>query len=142
MADVRALYDRHGQKLRYLIVGGWNTLFGYGCFVVLQALLGHRVNYLFVLALSYVISITNSYLGYKFIVFRTKGNYLREYLRTYLVYSVTFLVNAAVLAALVEWVHLSPIIGQAIATTVTVVMGYVAHHNFTFASPEDIVEHD
>ena len=34
------LYESHGEKLRYLMVGAWNTVFSYVLFIGLLALLG------------------------------------------------------------------------------------------------------
>ncbi|MHB8303515.1 MAG: hypothetical protein ACYDC6_11855, partial [Acidobacteriaceae bacterium] len=39
-----------GQFLRYLMVGGWNTLFGYSTYALLTALLMPRVRFGYVLA--------------------------------------------------------------------------------------------
>jgi len=32
---MKAVIDRHRSKILYLIVGGWNTVFGYGAFALL-----------------------------------------------------------------------------------------------------------
>ena len=70
-----------GQFLCYLAVGVWNTIFGYGLYVLFVHLfskvLPHRYLPLTVdLAsiLSTPIGITNSFLCYKFFVFHTTGN--------------------------------------------------------------------
>jgi len=91
------------QVARYLIVGVWNTLFGYGLFALFTYLLTGIVPFAYMLAsvLSNVIAITAAYLGYKWFVFKTKGNYLREYLRCYLVYGAAFLITLALLPVLV-----------------------------------------
>ncbi len=40
-----ALGLRHGEKILFLIVGGWNTLFGYFLWVVLQLLFYPQLSY-------------------------------------------------------------------------------------------------
>src|SRR5690348_14048096 len=72
------------QFVRYLLVGGWNTLFGFGSYAVLTAVLQPRFRYGYVAAslVSSLVSITLAFLGYKWFVFKTKGNYLREWLRS------------------------------------------------------------
>jgi putative flippase GtrA len=74
--------------VRYLIVGGWNTLFGYLSFATLYYFFSPVVHYMLIMVMSTVINITNAFVFYKFLVFRTRGNYLREYLRFYAVYAV------------------------------------------------------
>ena len=133
---------RHEQKLRYLAVGGWNTLFGYLLFVALYARLGGRINYIAILVVSYVISISNAYLCYKFLVFKTRGNYLREYLRFYLVYGLAFLINLALLPLLVEVLKLNPVVSQGAIVFFTVVISYMAHKNFSFNVAVDELEHE
>lgn len=136
------LLQRHGEKVRYLVVGAWNTLFGYLAYAALYALLGHRLNYMLVLVPAYVVSITNAYLCYKFLVFRTKGNYMREYFRFYLVYGTAFALNLVLLPFFVQVVGLSPIPAQIPVVALTVVLSYIGHKYFTFRSVLDEFEGD
>src|ERR1700761_1169185 len=66
---------------RYLLVGACNTIFGYGCFVLFTVLLDPVFSYGYVFAslLSNLFSITFAFLGYKWLVFKTRGNYLKEW---------------------------------------------------------------
>src|ERR1035437_8903670 len=72
-----------GQFGRYLLVGTWNTLFGYGTFALFTAVLNPFVPHSYILAslLSSLLNITVAYLGYKWFVFKTRGHYLREWMR-------------------------------------------------------------
>jgi putative flippase GtrA len=130
-----------GRIIRYLLVGGWNTAFGYGVFAVLNYLLTGTIPYAYMVAnlLANVISITIAYFGYKFFVFKTKGNYLREYLRTYLVYGATCLASLAMLPVAVVLVRLVianrvlvPYIAQAIILPIVVASSYFGHKKFSF----------
>lgn len=77
-----ALVEHHGQKLRYLFVGGLNTAVGLAAFPVLYYLLsGAALGYLTVLSISQIICICFAYLTNKFLVFKTAGNYVGEYLQ-------------------------------------------------------------
>ncbi len=96
-----------GQFLRYLFVGGFNTLFGYGSFVAILALLNsvapQRFLPLTAIAaslLSSPINITVAYLGYKLFVFKTVGNYLREWLKCFAVYGTGMIPGLVALGAL------------------------------------------
>jgi len=95
-----------GQLLRYLLVGAFNTLFGYVTYVValslLDGVLPRRFLYLTVVLASLIvtpINITVAFLGYKFLVFRTKGHFLREWLKCFAVYGVGWIPSLIGLSA-------------------------------------------
>jgi putative flippase GtrA len=96
-----------GQFLRYLCVGAFNTVFGYLSFAVILTLLNgvlpQRFVYLTVVLasiLSTPINITVAYFGYKFFVFKTRGNYLVEWLKAFAVYGTGMIPGLVVLSAL------------------------------------------
>jgi putative flippase GtrA len=96
-----------GQFFRYLCVGAFNTLFGYctfaACLYFLNSALPQRFLYLTVILaslLSNPLNITVAYLGYKFLVFRTHGNYLREWLKCFAVYGTSMIPGLFALSAL------------------------------------------
>jgi putative flippase GtrA len=129
---MKRFLTKHEQKIRYLIIGGWNTVFGYGVFVALYFWFTESIHYLAILSISYILSITNAYIGYKLFVFRTKGNFLREYFRFYIVYGASFLFNLAALPLFVEVLNLNMYVAQAIVTIITILGSYVLHKNFSF----------
>lgn len=129
---MKELLVRHKQKIVYLLTGGWNTLFGYVSFVVLYRLLSQTFNYSLILTFSYILSITNSYVGYKLFVFKTKGNIVREYFRFYLVYGGAFIVNLILFPVLTGVLMVNAYLAQGIIVFMTVVSSYVFHNKFTF----------
>ena len=85
-----------GEVIRFLLVGGFNTVFSIGLAWLLVKplqLLFPRLHLgVIVLAAQIVatpIGITVAFLGYKWFVFRTHGNYLREWLKCFAVYGVS-----------------------------------------------------
>lgn len=138
---VARLWSRYGQVFRYLVVGGLNTVFGYGTFAVLNYFLTGHVPYAYMAAsaLSSVVSISFAFVGYKFFVFKTKGNFLREYLRTYAVYGSSMLVGLALLPALVfalgfviHRANVVPYVAQAITMVIVVFGSFFGHKKFSF----------
>ena len=91
------------QFLRYILVGGFNTLFGYLLFALLNWLFSDlsHYGYLYAAVVGNVIAITVAFLGYKWLVFRTRGNYLIEWIRCVGVYGSTMLIGLVGLAVLV-----------------------------------------
>jgi putative flippase GtrA len=130
-----------GQFVRYILVGGFNTAFGYGLFALLTWCfrgLG-SYNYMYAAVLSNAIAISVAFLGYKWLVFRTRGHYLIEWVRCFGVYGSSALIGLAGLPILVpilrHFVHrpeLAPYIAGAIMTVVTVLFSFAGHKNFSF----------
>ncbi|MBN3033540.1 MAG: GtrA family protein [Candidatus Saganbacteria bacterium] len=125
-------YTKHKEKINYLLVGGWNTVFGYFLFVALYYWLAARVNYLLLLAVSSLISITNAYLSYKFFVFRTKGGYWREYVRFNLVYGAIAVLNLFLLPLLVGLSRWSPPLAQGALVSLNVVLSFLGNKYYSF----------
>jgi putative flippase GtrA len=96
-----------GQFARYLMVGAWNTIFGYSTYALLTALLMPRMRFGYILAsvFSSLLNITVAYFGYKFFIFKTQGNYLAEWFRCILVYGSALLPGLVLLPLLVEGLH-------------------------------------
>ena len=130
---MKKLYKKHKEKINYIIVGGWNTVFGCFTFVALYFLLQRYIHYLFILVLTNIITITNAYICYKLFVFKTKGNYLKEYLRFYLVYGVAIGINFILLPIAVEMLNVSPPIAQAPIMLFTIIVSYLGHKHFSFS---------
>ncbi len=135
-----------GQFARYLMVGLWNTVFGYSVYALFTALLMPRLRFGYIVAsvLSNLLSITMAYLGYKFFVFKTQGNYLVEWLRCILVYGSGVLPGLVALPLLVEGLqhglHLqrsAPYIAGAMVMGTTVIYSFFGHKHFSFRVPED-----
>jgi len=132
-----------GQFVRYLLVGIGNTLFGYGAFVLLVAILDRVMPHGYILAsvISSVLGITVSYLNYKWFVFKTKGNYIREWLRCVAVYSSAIIVNTLLLPVLVfairRWTSYfaaAPYIAGAALISSTTILSFIGHKRFSFRS--------
>lgn len=129
------------QAMRYLMVGAFNTGFGYGLFVVFNYVFRRMGVYGSELAslLSNIIAITVAFLGYKWFVFRTRGSYLREWLRCLSVYGGSMLFTLAALPPLslllrhrLGHPQTASNVAAAILAVVTVVASYFGHKHFSF----------
>ncbi len=129
------------QLWRYLIVGIWNTAFGYSTFALLTAFLNRYIpaSYLAASLLSSILNITVSFLGYKWFVFKTKGNYLREWMRCMVVYSGGILLGLALLPPSVLIVTIlthnptaAPYLAGAVLMGIQVILSFLGHKTFTF----------
>jgi putative flippase GtrA len=129
------------MAVRYLAVGALNTAFGYGCFALFTMLLTPLVSYGYILAslLANLVAISFSFLGYKWFVFKTQGNYLKEWIRCVGVYSGNMLLSAAALPMLVPMVRRqtgnarsAPYIAGAIVLAFSVVLSFFGHRHISF----------
>ena len=140
--------------------------FGYMTYAALTWVLSRHLayGYLYAAVLSNFIAITVAFLGYKWFVFRTQGNYLREWLRCFVVYGAAALPNLLLLPvvvnALIFVCHVAPggktastghfqftaqylsttfltapYIGGAILTAGTVLFSFFGHRHFSFRQP-------
>jgi len=123
--------QRNTEFIRFLIAGAWNTAFGYGVFILLFYM-PWKLHYIVVLILSNIITITNAYFCYKIFIFKTRGNYAREYLRFYGVYGITFGINLLLLPVFVEILKIHPVISQGMVLSVTIFASYFGHKHFSF----------
>ena len=122
--------------MRYLIVGAWNTAFGYALGVFLYYALRDHFHLVAISIGGNIIAITMSYLTYKIFVFRTKGDWLAEYCRTYFVYGGSAIFGVFLLWFFVDGVGIPFWIAQALIVMVTVLISYVGHAKFTFQRPK------
>jgi len=129
---------------RYLLIGTWNTLFAYGSFAALTALLNPLVPHSYIPAslISSLINITVSFLGYKWFVFKTRGKYLREWARCVVVYSGGIIACTALLPVLVfairrstDFIATAPYIAGALLTFLNVIYSFLGHKKFSFREP-------
>ena len=125
-------YFRRREQMLYLVVGGWNTVFGYSVWALLQYLLGASLPYLVVLLLAWPINVLNAYLGYRYLVFRSRGPVLKEFPRFSFVYLVTLLVNLALLPVALRVLPFNIYVVQALFAGVVVVCSYLGHKHFSF----------
>jgi putative flippase GtrA len=127
---------------RYLAVGACNTIFGYGCFALFTLLLTPVLSYGYVAAsiLANLFSITFAFLGYKWFVFKTKGNYLKEWIRCLGLYAGGMILSAAALPFVVGVIRRqpghdrsAPYIAGAIVLVFSIVFSFFGHRHISFA---------
>lgn len=135
-----------GQFGRYLLVGLWNTVFGYSLYagftVLFDPIVPCGYGYIVAAAAANLVSVTVAFLAYKWFVFKTKGNYLREWMRCAAVYGGGVLLNLILLPLLVEAIrrgsrynHQAPYIAGAILIGFSVIYSFVGHKKFSFRPP-------
>jgi putative flippase GtrA len=130
----RAFIGRLGsdRRLRFLVVGAYNTAFGYVFFAIAYLLFGERLHYLAIGVACHFIAVTHSFLTQRYLVFRSRGPWLGEYGRFQLAYLATLPFGVGLLALFHDLVGLPVLWAQACALAVLVVYTYLASSRFAF----------
>lgn len=120
------------KRIRYLLAGGWNTLFGYGLMLFMYELLNKELHLVAIAFLSSFIAISMSFATYKIFVFKTKGFWLTEWLRSFVVYGVVTLLSIFLLWLFMTVFNINIYISQAISSMLVIFGSYFGHKSFTF----------
>lgn len=121
------------RPVRFVVVGIWNTAFGYLAYTGFWALLSPMgVHYVWALFPAQVVAVANAYLCHRIFVFGGAAPAKTSFLRYTLVYWVTFAANLALLPLLVTIVGLHPLVAQGILIFTSATASYLAHSRFSF----------
>jgi putative flippase GtrA len=133
------------RPVRAIPAGGpWNTLFGYGSFAFFTAILSPVIPHSYIVAsvISSLLNISVSFFGYKWFVFKTKGNYRagmdplrRGVQRRHSLRRAGFPVLVALIRHNTRFFTQAPYIAGALLTAFMVVYSFVGHKNFSFRTP-------
>lgn len=122
------------KGIRFLFVGGLNTIVGYGSYALLL-LIGF--NYLLSNTLSYIIGVIHSYLWNKNFTFKTKTKNISEIIRFVLVYISSYLFGLFTLFILVHYLKLNPYLAGLVNLIFTTLISWFGHNKFSFRSDDN-----
>jgi putative flippase GtrA len=131
----REFLVRHREKVRYLVVGAWNTLFAYSCFSVLYFLLHDSLAPSAILLIASAIASVNGYLAFRRFVFAPMRHPVLEYLRFQVVYLPILLLNLVLLPLALTYSNLNAYVIQAGFAVFAIVAAYLGNKYFTFRRP-------
>jgi putative flippase GtrA len=133
------------QRVAFLVVGGINTVVGFGIFVACSVTVGHYVDDRFgkvagslvTVGVSHVLSVLFAFMMHRRFVFRVRGHLLPDLMRFESVYLTGLGIYAVALPVLVE-LGLSRIAAGAIVIVFSTLLSYFGHRHFSFrrAAPE------
>ena len=127
---MKALADR---PVRFLIAGGVNTAFGLAIYpLLLWGVPMLRTHYMVALGVAQAVSLCFAFATHKLGVFRTRGNWLREFATFASFYLANYAANWVALPLLVEVAGLPPVIAQTGFTVLLIVGSWFWHSRVTF----------
>lgn len=134
------LLAKHCVKVKFVLVGIWNTIFGYSVFCLLDTLFSHifatrYIAYMSALVLGQIVAIINAYVSHKYITFKSRvrgRKIIIEFFRFSMTYAVTFCLSLILLPIFAEIFHITPKISGAIVILICSVISYLGHSRFSF----------
>lgn len=141
------IWFKFPQKLRFLLVGGFNTVFAYAVFFALYWLFINLNIWDFdkivisnvALVVQYFITINLSFVTMRYYVFQSHGNWKKELLKAWSVYVGLLFINAPVISFLI-WLGIHPLLAQALYLTFSTIITFLLHKYYSFrkVEPSDI----
>lgn len=138
------ILDKHKIKIKFLIVGGWNTIFGFLAFVLLYKLTSKifKVNYFAYTSaqiLGTILAIINAYVLHKYITFESKAkgrNMIIEFFKFSTTYIVLFIISLVLMPFFIEVIKIRPIPSSICMNIIVITTSYFGHSRFSFKKKE------
>lgn len=122
-------YYLEKRFIRFLLVGGINTIVGYGTFAIF---IYFNYHYYFSYIMSYVIGIANSYIWNKLFTFKSKNKSYRELLRFISVYLISFVIGSIFLYTAVDMLKINEYVAGLINLIFVTLISWIGHNKFSF----------
>lgn len=130
MVDCIGLF--RDRRIRFLLVGGFNTAAGYLVFVSLYLAFGPMIHYLLVAVLAHFVSVVVSFFTHRIFVFHHTGAALPAFFRFNISAALSMIFGILGMVWCVEVWKLTPVVAQAIVTLCSVVISFLLHRSFSF----------
>lgn len=119
------------ERLRFITVGLVNTVVRYLIFVGLGVWFS-VARYQLILLGSWLLSSLTAFLAYKILVFATAGNHFKEYMKSLLIWTLSYILNSLLLEVLVKTAGVNVYLAQAAVVVLITVINYLLFKHFAF----------
>ena len=122
------------KRVSFLLVGGFNTLLGFGIYTLLTVWVFHdlKFGYLISLVISYAVGITVGFFLYRRFVYKVNGKIFSDFVKFTSVYLFSITLNLILLPAFVQLTPIGPVLAQAMVLVITTLVSYFGHGYFSF----------
>jgi putative flippase GtrA len=139
---IENFWFRFPQKLRYLLVGGFNTVFAYSVLAALNYLFSvinqaqglefdSKVIANIALFVQYALCINVSFITMRYYVFQSHGNWKAEFFKAWSVYIFLYLINAPIITFLM-FLGLHLLVSQALYLIFSTIITFILHKYYSF----------
>ena len=134
------IWFRFPQKLRFLLVGGFNTVFAYLVLNLLNILLIFFLKDTFsqvvianiALIIQYILTVNVSFLTMRYYVFQSHGRWVHEWLKAWSVYIFLYLINAPILTFMMVVLGWSTWLAQGVYLVFSTIITFLLHKYYSF----------
>ena len=146
MSILNNLLKSYKTEKRFVLVGIWNTFFGYGLFFLLDTFFNNylskeRIVYMLAISLAQFFAIINAFIFHKFITFKTqtKGmDLVKEFIKFFSSYLFIFILNLVLLPLFVEIFGLVPKLAALFLIPISMVVSFIMLSQVAFKENKHI----
>ena len=126
---IEALWFMISQPIRFILVGGFNTV---AAFLIFAGALILNIEYPIATIITYALGFNLSIFTMRYCVFQSHKNIIKEYSKALSVYLSCFLINYIFLYVFIDIMQIDPILTQGIFTVFSSLYLYLSHKYFSF----------
>ena len=132
--------NKYKLEIKFIIVGIWNTFFGYLLFFFLDIIFeknfdSRQIAYMSAIFLGQIISIISAFFLHKYLTFNSykKGKEaFIEFIKFCMTYAFVFILNLIFLPLIVEFLNINPRIAALIIIIFSSIISFYGHLKFSF----------
>ena len=118
------------QQLRFLLVGGFNTVWAYILFILFIAVL--RIPYQIGLIIQYILTVNISIFTMRYYVFRSHGSIGKEYFKAWNTYLSMLIFNYVFLYFFIDIFNINVLFSQAVYVIISTIITFCLHKYYSF----------
>ena len=134
------IWFRLPQKIRFLLVGGFNTVFAYFVLNFLNILFGLLLKDTLskvaianlALIIQYILTINVSFITMRYYIFQSHGNWHKEWMKAWSVYIFLYLINAPILTFMMAVLGWSTWLAQGVYLIFSTIITFILHKYYSF----------
>ena len=120
------------QKIKYLLVGFYNTLFGYLTFVLIFYNFSDVASHSLLLGITHFIAVTHNFFTYKRWVFNVKENLLKNYFKFHQVCLLLYIINLILFLCFTKMMNMNIYFAQGLILVIIIILGYFMNKSYSF----------
>ena len=122
------------RGIRYLLIGGWNTIFGFAVITILKFTAMPPLNTVAAVTIASALSVIQSYVMQRKFVWRSKNEFHKEFFKFVLISISQYVTSVMLMTYLVDFRKFPLLPTQFIVSLSLVAITFVLMRSWTFAS--------
>jgi len=116
----------------YLAASCWNTFFGLTLLYLLYYLLNDKLHYFLIFLISHLLSIFNSWLIYRFLIFRSCNPWFYELIKHSFLSIIIYFIQLFGVIILIKIFDFQPLYSQFTMILITFIIGFIINNKYIF----------